>query len=181
MLCPCTPFFTPFLPFSSHLGSRSPPQVLQEVLSRGGTVLMVAHNLKSVVTADRIIFIEKGEVVEEGTHLELMALRGRYHHFYQNCNSLQSRPDAWGRRSTDGYACFRCDVLLSLSFDLHRTFRQKGVPWTSSPQVRGLWWTGPEWCVWFLFQLCVRSLSLKVLHHLHVQRTETTRCSASKE
>lgn len=54
-------------------------QVLQEVLARGQTVLVVAHQLKTVEKADHIIFIEKGEVVEEGTHQELMAKKGRYH------------------------------------------------------------------------------------------------------
>lgn len=54
-------------------------QVLQEVLSCGRTVLVVAHHLKTVEKADHIIFMEKGEVVEEGTHEELMARRGRYH------------------------------------------------------------------------------------------------------
>uniref|UniRef100_UPI0037E8209C antigen peptide transporter 2 n=1 Tax=Semicossyphus pulcher TaxID=241346 RepID=UPI0037E8209C len=53
--------------------------VLQEVLSCGRTVLVVAHQLKTVETADHIIFMEKGEVVEEGRHQELMAKRGRYH------------------------------------------------------------------------------------------------------
>ncbi|KAL6094480.1 uncharacterized protein ACO6RY_15881 [Pungitius sinensis] len=53
--------------------------VLQEVLARGGTVLVVAHQLKTVETADHIVFMEKGAVVEEGTHQELMAKRGRYH------------------------------------------------------------------------------------------------------
>ncbi|CAJ1079987.1 antigen peptide transporter 2 [Xyrichtys novacula] len=53
--------------------------VLQEVLSCGRTVLVVAHQLKTVEKADHIIYMEKGEVVEEGTHEELMAKRGRYH------------------------------------------------------------------------------------------------------
>lgn len=65
--------------------------MLREVLSGGGTVLLVAHNLKSVETADHIIFIENGEVMDEGTHPELMAKKGFYHDFYQNCNVLQSR------------------------------------------------------------------------------------------
>ena len=54
-------------------------QVLREVLSCGLTVLLVAHQLSTVEKADHIIFMEKGEVVEEGTHQELMAKRGRYH------------------------------------------------------------------------------------------------------
>ncbi|XP_030257341.1 antigen peptide transporter 2 [Sparus aurata] len=53
--------------------------VLREVLSCGLTVLLVAHQLSTVEKADHIIFMEKGEVVEEGTHQELMAKRGRYH------------------------------------------------------------------------------------------------------
>ncbi|KAM8836410.1 antigen peptide transporter 2 isoform 2-T3 [Spinachia spinachia] len=54
-------------------------EVLQEVVARGGTVLVVAHQLKTVETADHIVFMEKGAVVEEGTHVELIAKKGRYH------------------------------------------------------------------------------------------------------
>lgn len=74
--------------------------MLREVLSAGGTVLVVAHNLKAVETADQIIFIENGEVTEEGTHPKLMAKRGRYHQYYQNCNVLQSRTAIWCWMST---------------------------------------------------------------------------------
>ncbi|XP_068610290.1 antigen peptide transporter 2 [Brachionichthys hirsutus] len=58
--------------------------VLQEVLSSGQTVIVVAHKLKTVEKAHRIILIENGEVVEEGTHQELLTKRGRYHQFSQN-------------------------------------------------------------------------------------------------
>ena len=54
-------------------------QVLQEVLSCRRTVLVVAHQLKTVEKADHIIFMEKGVVVEEGTDQQLMAKKGRYH------------------------------------------------------------------------------------------------------
>lgn len=54
-------------------------QVLQEFLSCGRTVLVVAHQLKTVEKADHIIFMEKGVVVEEGTDEQLMAKRGRYY------------------------------------------------------------------------------------------------------
>ncbi|KAJ8363106.1 hypothetical protein SKAU_G00119370 [Synaphobranchus kaupii] len=54
---------------------------MQEVLtgSRGQTVLVVAHRLKTVEQADSILFLEDGVVVEQGTHRQLMARRGRYH------------------------------------------------------------------------------------------------------
>lgn len=64
---------------TSKLDVEAQHAVLQEVLSCGRTVLVVAHQLKTVEKADHIIFMEKGEVVEEGTHQELMAKRGRYH------------------------------------------------------------------------------------------------------
>lgn len=47
-------------------------------------MLVVAHRLKTVEMAARIIFLENGEVMEEGTHTELLAKRGRYYHFYQS-------------------------------------------------------------------------------------------------
>ncbi|XP_071368102.1 antigen peptide transporter 2 [Centroberyx affinis] len=53
--------------------------VVREVLACGETVLVVAHQLKTVEKADHIIFMENGEVKEEGTHQELMAMTGRYH------------------------------------------------------------------------------------------------------
>nr|XP_046233565.1 antigen peptide transporter 2 [Scatophagus argus]XP_046233567.1 antigen peptide transporter 2 [Scatophagus argus] len=58
--------------------------VLEDLLSRGRTVLVVAHKLKSVEKADKIIFLEEGEVMEEGTHQDLLAKGGRYYQFCQN-------------------------------------------------------------------------------------------------
>ncbi|KAM9424250.1 antigen peptide transporter 2 [Pholidichthys leucotaenia] len=64
---------------TSKLDVEAQHAALEEVLARGRSVLVVAHQLKTVEKADHIIFLEKGEVVEEGTHTELMAKRGRYH------------------------------------------------------------------------------------------------------
>ncbi|XP_059180929.1 antigen peptide transporter 2 [Centropristis striata] len=64
---------------TSKLDVETQHTVLQEVLARGRTVLVVAHQLNTVEKADHIVFMEKGEVVEEGTHRQLMDRRGRYH------------------------------------------------------------------------------------------------------
>ncbi len=47
-------------------------------LAQGKTVLMIAHRLTSVVNADQILVVENGEIVERGTHGELIGLNGVY-------------------------------------------------------------------------------------------------------
>ena len=56
-------------------------QGIQEALARAGqgrTVITIAHRLSTVADADRIVVLEDGQVVEEGTHAGLLARRGRY-------------------------------------------------------------------------------------------------------
>ncbi len=49
-----------------------------ERLTEGRTIFMIAHNLQSVEHADLILYLEDGQVIECGTHAELMRLSGRY-------------------------------------------------------------------------------------------------------
>jgi ABC-type multidrug transport system fused ATPase/permease subunit len=48
-------------------------------VSKGRTTVIVAHRLSTIRTADKIVVISNGKVVEQGTHMDLMALKGHYH------------------------------------------------------------------------------------------------------
>jgi ATP-binding cassette subfamily B protein len=50
----------------------------------GRTVVIVAHRLSTVKNADQIVVIEKGEIVETGTHNELTAIKGAYYELVRN-------------------------------------------------------------------------------------------------
>jgi len=56
-------------------------------LTRGRTCLTIAHRLSTVTESDRIIVLEQGKIVEEGSHQELLAKQGIYHKMYQTLSS----------------------------------------------------------------------------------------------
>jgi subfamily B ATP-binding cassette protein MsbA len=59
-------------------GSETKVQAAMDRLLTGRTVVMIAHRLSTVKKADLICCMEGGQIVESGTHAELVALRGRY-------------------------------------------------------------------------------------------------------
>lgn len=74
---------------TSALDSESELEVQKglDSLLRGKTALVIAHRLSTIAKCDRILVMDKGEVIEEGSHEELLRRQGAYYRFYQ----LQSR------------------------------------------------------------------------------------------
>jgi subfamily B ATP-binding cassette protein MsbA len=59
-------------------------------LRQGRTTFVIAHRLSTIRSADQILVIEQGEIVERGTHAELLALGGRYRTLHDKQYQLES-------------------------------------------------------------------------------------------
>jgi ATP-binding cassette subfamily B protein len=70
---------------TSHLDSNSEAliQAALEPLLEGRTSLVIAHRLSTILAADKILVLHEGQLVEEGTHAELLAEGGLYAHLYE--------------------------------------------------------------------------------------------------
>jgi ATP-binding cassette, subfamily B, bacterial len=66
--------------------------VMTSIVLAGRTTIAIAHRLSTVVNADVIFVLERGRIVERGTHGELLARGGRYAQLYEE----QLRPVAAG-------------------------------------------------------------------------------------
>jgi len=61
-------------------------RLVQEAVDRlleGRTVFVIAHRLSTIVHADQILVLDRGHIIERGTHAELLSARGAYHRLHQ--------------------------------------------------------------------------------------------------
>ena len=58
-------------------------QASLEAISKGRTTIVIAHRLSTITTADQIIVLDKGEIVEKGTHDQLIKHQGQYYSLWQ--------------------------------------------------------------------------------------------------
>ena len=59
-------------------------------LKSGRTTFVIAHRLSTIRSADQILVLEEGQVVEHGTHAELLAFNGRYRQLHDKQYKLES-------------------------------------------------------------------------------------------
>lgn len=76
---------------TSSLDSESERQIRDALraLRSGRTTFVIAHRLSTIRSADQILVLEKGEIVERGSHRELMALRGRYKELHDTQHEIE--------------------------------------------------------------------------------------------
>lgn len=60
-----------------------------EILMKRRTVFIIAHRLSTVKSADLILVLEKGHIIEQGSHISLMAKKGQYYQLYTNDFELE--------------------------------------------------------------------------------------------
>jgi subfamily B ATP-binding cassette protein MsbA len=79
---------------TSSLDSQSERRIQEALhaLMRDRTTLVIAHRLSTVESADRIIVLDRGRIVESGTHRELLALEGHYAGLYRMQFNEETRP-----------------------------------------------------------------------------------------
>jgi ATP-binding cassette, subfamily B, bacterial HlyB/CyaB len=75
---------------TSALDFNAEQQVCQNLYStfRGRTLLFITHRLNTIKHADNILMMEQGAIAEQGTHDDLMALRGRYYTLFQQQEAM---------------------------------------------------------------------------------------------
>jgi ATP-binding cassette subfamily B protein len=71
---------------TNSLDANNEKQIMENLdeFFKGRTVVVVAHRLSTVKNADQIIVLEKGEIIEQGTHTELAAKKGAYYKLVKN-------------------------------------------------------------------------------------------------
>lgn len=86
-------------------------------LSQGRTTFVIAHRLSTIVEADQILVVEKGQIVERGTHYELLRLGGKYNELWtkQTAGHSVSKPASPPSPARDG--CEDSSVLINLTPD----------------------------------------------------------------
>ena len=77
---------------TSNIDMESEELIMRVIhqLAKSRTVILISHRLANVVSSDRIYMLEEGQVIESGTHRELMTVGGSYRKLYRQQRALES-------------------------------------------------------------------------------------------
>lgn len=71
---------------TSALDANNEKEIMEKLnlFFENKTVLVIAHRLSTVMNADQIVVLDKGKIIEQGNHKELIALKGNYYELVRN-------------------------------------------------------------------------------------------------
>ena len=69
---------------TSALDAKTEHEIVKAIKARGITTIVIAHRLSTIRDADLIVVLQKGQIVEQGTHEELMKIKGSYYELVSN-------------------------------------------------------------------------------------------------
>lgn len=129
---------------------------VQETLDRASqdrTTIVVSHRISAIKGADRIVFIDKGQAIEDGTHNELIALKGRYyemvkstHNELENLNGFESDKETYNIQSQDMNANDKYVDFSRESIEEEQNFEKDSISfWKSYNRIMKL--LKPDWLI----------------------------------